>query len=330
MGAPLLSVEDLVTVFRTDEGVVRAVDGVSFTLDARRTLALVGESGCGKSVTSLSLLRLVPSPPGAIEGGRVLLEGRDLLALPERALTQVRGEQLAMIFQEPMSALNPVMKVGAQVAEGYRAHRAASRQEARERAVEMLRAVGIPDPAHRYRAYPHELSGGMRQRVMIAMALICGPKVLIADEPTTALDVTVQAQILELIERLSDELGMATLFITHDLGVVAEVADEVAVMYAGRIVEQAAVEALFAEPLHPYTRGLLASVPSRQAGGEARRLRTIPGSVPSSPWPVGCRFQDRCALVEARCREAYPPLRTLEGGRRLACWVVAGDDEAAA
>jgi peptide/nickel transport system ATP-binding protein len=337
MAEPLLSVQDLKTAFHTDEGTVRAVDGVSFDLRDGQTLGIVGESGCGKSVTSLSIMRLVPDPPGVIERGRILFQGGDLLKLSEREMRRLRGNRISMIFQEPMTSLNPVHRVGRQIAEAVRLHRGVSRKEARERAVEMLDLVGIPAPRERVDAYPHELSGGMRQRVVIAMALACEPKLLIADEPTTALDVTIQAQILELLGRLKEEMGMSIVFITHDLGVVAELCDEVVVMYAGTVVERAPTRALYRDPLHPYTKGLLASVPgfgeaAAQAPGEKRRLPTIPGMVPDlRHLPRGCRYQDRCPLVEDRCREAEPPLVALPAGegapedatRHVACFVMA-------
>ncbi len=324
MGEALLRVRHLTTRFRTDAGVLRAVDDVSLEVYAGKTLALVGESGSGKSVTALSLMRLVPSPPGEIEAGEVLLDGRDLMKLTERELRDVRGRELAMVFQEPMTSLNPVYTVGSQVAEALRIHERVSARAARERAVELLELVGIPSPGERAGAYPHELSGGMRQRVMTAMALSCSPKVLIADEPTTALDVTIQAQILDLFARLQRELGMGILFITHDLGVVAEFASQVAVMYAGRVVERAAVEELFEAPAHPYTSALLASLPtlSDAASGE-RRLPVIEGVVPSLlALPRGCRFADRCAFRRTepggaaglrRCDEEEPELTALAG-----------------
>jgi peptide/nickel transport system ATP-binding protein len=308
--APLLAVEDLVTEFRTEAGTLRAVDGVSFAIPRGKTTGVVGESGCGKSVTALSILRLIPDPPGRIAGGSVRYDGQDLLALDERALRDVRGNKISMIFQEPMTSLNPVYTTGEQVAEAVRLHRRASRREAMDRAVEMFQLVGIPSPGERVKAYPHQMSGGMRQRVMIAMALACHPDLLIADEPTTALDVTIQAQILDLLSRLQRELGMSILLITHDLGVVAETCEEVIVMYAGRIVEQAHARDLFdkgAGPRHHYTAGLLRSIPSlAHARG---RLQEIPGMVPAiGKLPVGCKFQDRCPAVQARCREAEPPL----------------------
>jgi oligopeptide/dipeptide ABC transporter ATP-binding protein len=298
---PILDVAGLTTVFRTDAGIARAVDGVSFSIGEGETLGLVGESGCGKSVTSLSILRLIPQPPGEIlRGSTVRFRGRELLSLPERDMRKVRGNDIAMIFQEPMTSLNPVFTVGEQIAEAVRLHRRASRQEARERAIEMLRLVGIPAPDRRAKDYPHQLSGGQRQRVMIAMALCCDPELLIADEPTTALDVTIQAQILDLLVELRERLGMALLLITHDLGVVAQVCDRVAVMYAGRIVEQAPVERIFQDPRHPYTQGLLRAIP--QLGRNADRLVTIPGQVPSAlAWPTGCRFRLRCPFAWDRC-----------------------------
>ncbi|MCS6797130.1 MAG: ABC transporter ATP-binding protein [Myxococcota bacterium] len=323
MAAPLLEVRDLAVAFHTDEGVVRAVDGVDLDVAEGATLGLVGESGCGKSVTSLALLRLLPEPAGRIERGSVRFEGRDLLALSEREMCRIRGDRIAMIFQEPASALNPVYTVGDQIAEALRLHRGLGRKAARARAIELLAEVGIPAPAERVHAYPHQLSGGMRQRVMIAMALCCRPRLLIADEPTTALDVTIQAQILDLLGRLQRELGMSVILITHDLGVVAELAEQVVVMYAGKVVERAPTRALFAEPLHPYTQGLMRSVPGFGDNARARRLPTIPGVVPDlRALPPGCRFADRCDRVEPACRQAQPPLVRL-GHREVACFVVA-------
>jgi peptide/nickel transport system ATP-binding protein len=325
MAEPLLRVEDLVTSFHTDDGVVRAVDGVSFDLPDGGTLGVVGESGCGKSVTSLSIMRLLPEPAGVIERGRILFDGKDLARLPEKEMRSLRGNRISMIFQEPMTTLNPVHRIGQQIGEAVRLHRGASRKEARERAIEMLRLVGIPAPAQRADAYPHELSGGMRQRVVIAMALACEPRLLIADEPTTALDVTIQAQILELLVKLKDEMGMSILFITHDLGVVAELTDQVLVMYAGKVVERAPTAALFREPLHPYTKGLLASVPGFGATEGKKRLPTIAGMVPDlRKLPRGCRFQDRCGQVMERCREAEPPLVPIDADREVACFAVEG------
>jgi peptide/nickel transport system ATP-binding protein len=308
MAEPLLSVENLVTAFHTDEGAVRAVDGISFEIPDRGTLGVVGESGCGKSVTSLSVMRLLPE--NASIRGRILFDGKDLAKLPEKEMRSLRGDRISMIFQEPMTSLNPVHRVGDQIGEAVRLHRGVSRKKARERAIEMLELVGIPAPKQRVDAYPHELSGGMRQRVMIAMALACEPKLLIADEPTTALDVTIQAQILELLAKLKDEMGMSILFITHDLGVVAELTDNVIVMYAAKIVERAPTKQLFADPRHPYTRGLLASIPGHAAAEVGKkRLPTIPGMVPDlRKLPRGCRFQDRCPLVMDVCRNEEPPL----------------------
>ena len=323
MSAPLLEVRGLVTAFRTRAGVLRAVDGVSFSIAAGETLALVGESGCGKSVTAFSLMRLVADPPGRIAAGEVLFEGRDLLKLPDAQLRAVRGDRMAMIFQEPMTSLNPVMTVGDQIVEAIRQHRPVSRREALARAVALLEEVRIPDAGRRAADYPHRLSGGMRQRVMIAMALACEPRLLIADEPTTALDVTIQAQVLDLIDALKARSGLAVLLITHDLGVVAQHAQRVAVMYAGRIVEEAQTDALFAAPAHPYTEGLLASIP--RPGTRAERLREIPGMVPSlAEMPAGCAFAPRCERAQARCRTERPALEPRAGGGRVACFAPGG------
>jgi peptide/nickel transport system ATP-binding protein len=307
MADPLLKIENLRTFFYGDAGVARAVDGVSFSIGAGETIGLVGESGSGKSVTALSVLRLV-RPPGRIEAGsRILFEGRDLVTMEERELRGIRGARIAMVFQEPMTALNPVFTVGEQIAEVVRIHGRASRREAWDRAVEMLQIVGIASPAQRAKEYPHQLSGGMRQRVVIAMALVMNPAVVIADEPTTALDVTIQAQILELLQQLQSRFGTSILLITHDLGVVAETVSRVLVMYGGEIVEEAAVKMLFAEPHHPYTEGLLAAMP--RLGEVRERLRTIPGTVPPpTRWPSGCRFHDRCPYSWARCTSEHPPL----------------------
>jgi oligopeptide/dipeptide ABC transporter ATP-binding protein len=318
--APLLRVRDLVTSFRTEAGLLRAVDRVSFDVPAATTVALVGESGCGKSVTALSILRLVASPPGRIESGSVKLEGRDLLQLPEREMRDVRGNHVSMIFQEPMTSLNPVYTVGWQIMEAVRLHQKKSRRDARARAVELLRLVGMPEPDTNVDAYPHRLSGGQRQRVMIAMALACEPKLLLADEPTTALDVTIQAQILELLRELQTRLGMGILLITHDLGVVAENARHVVVMYAGRVVESAPVNDIFAKPMHPYTRGLLESIP-RPGGNASRRLPTIEGMVPDlRKLPRGCRFADRCVMRVERCTREEPQLEPVTPGRASRCW----------
>ncbi|GIW45183.1 MAG: ABC transporter ATP-binding protein [Candidatus Binatia bacterium] len=314
---PLLEVHDLRVSFFTSRGEVRAVDGISFSIDEGETFGLVGESGCGKTVTALSILRLLDRH-GRIGNGEIVFAGRDLLRLSEDEMRAVRGDQIAMIFQEPMTALNPVFTVGFQIGEVLEIHRGASRKEARAKAIELLRLVDIPEPERRVDQYPHQLSGGMRQRVMIAMALACRPRLLIADEPTTALDVTIQAQILDLLGHLQEQFGMAVLFVTHDLGIVAERARRVAVMYAGRIVEQAPTEELFRRPLHPYTRGLLRSIP--RLGARGRRLEAIPGTVPNPlAMPSGCRFRDRCAYAVARCSETDPLLAAVNESHRVAC-----------
>jgi peptide/nickel transport system ATP-binding protein len=319
----VLDVKNLQTVFFTNSGLFRAVDDVSFSVRRGETLAIVGESGCGKSVTALSLMRLVPDPPGRIVGGAVMLEGTDLLGLNEAEMRQVRGNRISMIFQEPMTSLNPVMRIGDQITEVVRLHQEMTSKEAWKQAVEMLRLVRIPEPERRAQEYPHQLSGGMRQRAMIAMALACRPALLIADEPTTALDVTIQAQILALIVDLQKRLGTGLILITHDLGVVAQTAQRVIVMYAGKKVEEATVEALFENPRHPYTRGLMASipaVPSPDAKADVR-LVEIPGMVPSlTNLPVGCAFAPRCPLAVQRCREEYPPLQAFGGDHLAACW----------
>jgi peptide/nickel transport system ATP-binding protein len=303
----LLEVKDLRTVFHTSDGIVPAVDGVSFSVEKGRTLGIVGESGCGKSVTSLSVMRLI-APPGRIEAGSIAFEGQDLLELDDEEMRQLRGKAIAMIFQEPMTSLNPVFTVGDQIAEAVRIHLKADEAQARTRAIEMLEHVGVPHARERYAAYPHELSGGMRQRVMIAMALSCDPRLLIADEPTTALDVTIQAQILELLKVLAHESDLALLLITHDLGVIAEMADDVVVMYAGEIVESAPVLDLFDKPKHPYTQLLLSSIPQLSTGKDTR-LRSISGSVPNPLfYPPGCRFEPRCPFAMPVCRETHPPL----------------------
>ena len=320
--APLLRVLDLRTSFFTSDGEVRAVDGVTLDIEEGQTVGLVGESGSGKSVTALSVIRLLAGGTGRIVGGEVLFGGRNLTAVSEDEMRQIRGNEISMIFQEPMTSLNPVMSIGDQIAETIRLHRKATKRQARERAVEMLRLVKIPEPEKRARAYPHELSGGQRQRVMIAIALACTPKLLIADEPTTALDVTIQAQILELIGELQARLGMAVLLITHDLGVVAERTNRVAVMYAGKIVEHAAPDAIFKQPLHPYTAGLINSMPG--PGAPKRRLQAIPGMVPSPlDWPSGCHFRDRCDRADSRCAATQPPLLERAPGHWVACFKVA-------
>ncbi len=320
----ILEVRNLQTSFTTERGVLKAVDDVSFDLYAGKTLGVVGESGCGKSVTSLSIMRLIPNPPGKITGGQILYKGRDLLQLGAEEMRKIRGNEISMIFQEPMTSLNPVFTIGNQLMEAILLHQDLSKSEALNKAVEMLRLVGIPAPEKRVRDYPHQLSGGMRQRVMIAMALSCNPKILIADEPTTALDVTIQAQILDLLRDLQQKTGLGLLLITHDLGVVAEMAHDVVVMYAGRVVERAPVNEIFKSPKHPYTRGLLNSIPvlSRDPTGKVKksRLEPIPGIVPSLfDLPVGCRFQERCSLVADDCRTSEPLLRELSGIRSVRC-----------
>ena len=314
----LLEIAGLSTSFTTRSGVIRAVDHVSLSLRAGRVLGLVGESGCGKTITALSILNLVP-PPGRITSGKILFEGRDLLTLSEEEMRKVRGARISMVFQEPMTALNPVFTVGNQISEVLTTHQGIAEREALDRSIELLRSVGIPSPEKRVHEYPHQLSGGMRQRVMIAMAIACRPSLVLADEPTTALDVTIQAHILELLTRIQAEMGMAMVLVTHDLGLIAERAHEVAVMYAGRIVEQAATAELFATPLHPYTRGLMASIPKP---GESRRarLRTIPGSVPRlSDLPQGCTFSPRCDIKTGQC-EAEPGLVEVKPGHFVRCW----------
>jgi peptide/nickel transport system ATP-binding protein len=321
--ATVLDVKGLQTVFFTNSGLFKAVDDVSFRVRRGETLAIVGESGCGKSVTALSIMRLVPDPPGRIVGGSVMLEGTDLLAVDEARMRQIRGNSVSMIFQEPMTSLNPVMRIGDQITEVVRLHQPMTPKQAWEQAVKMLRLVRIPEPERRATEYPHQLSGGMRQRAMIAMALACRPALLIADEPTTALDVTIQAQILALVLELQQELGMGLILITHDLGVVAQTAQRVIVMYAGKKVEEADVESLFANPRHPYTRGLMASIPAVPSPGANAdvRLTEIPGMVPSlTKLPKGCAFAPRCELAIARCREEYPPLESWGADHLAACW----------
>jgi len=320
---PLLDVEDLRTWFFTRDGVVRAVDGVSFSVMPGETLAIVGESGCGKSVTALSVLRLIPSPPGRIVSGAIRFAGRDLLGLSDAEMRDVRGNQISMIFQEPMSSLNPVMTIGRQIGEILGLHQGLGRIRARQRAVAMLRLVHIPEPERRIEQYPHQLSGGMRQRVMIAMALACNPKLLIADEPTTALDVTIQAQILDLMRELKQKIDAAIVLITHDLGVVAEMAERVVVMYAGHKVEEAPVKALFHRPLHPYTKGLLGSVPRLGVASVQAppRLAEIPGTVPSLKEPIiGCPFAARCSFATDICRGEMPVFEEKETGHYAACF----------
>ena len=317
---PLLEVRNLKTYFFTSRGLVKAIGGISFTLDQGETLALVGESGCGKSMTALSLLRLVPAPGRVVEG-EVLFDGEDLLRLPLEEMRRIRGNQMAMIFQEPMTALNPVFRVGEQIGEVLRLHKGLDARQAEAAAVELLERVGIPAPGQRVREYPHQLSGGMRQRVMIAMALACAPRLLIADEPTTALDVTIQAQIMDLLSELKRERNMATLLITHDLGVVAESTDRVAIMYAGLIVEYAPVKKIFANPTHPYTQGLLACIP--RLGEKKGRLTPIEGLVPSAAdLPPGCSFLERCPERFAPCATKMPPLLEIAPGHFVRCWKV--------
>ena len=319
-GEALLEVQGLRTWFHTDEGVAKAVDGVTYTVKKGETLGVVGESGCGKSVTALSVMQLLPMPPGNFEGGQILFRGQDLLTMTDAEMREIRGNEIAMIFQEPMSALNPVFTVGDQIMETVMLHRGLEREAARAHAVEMLRKVGIPSPEQRVDEYPHQLSGGMRQRVMIAIAMSCDPALLIADEPTTALDVTIQAQILDLMRELQDAEGMSMLLITHDLAVVAETAHHVAVMYAGKVVEYSPVEELFANPRHPYTIGLFRSLPD--LAGEGERLETIPGIVPSAyNFPSGCRFRTRCPIATDRCASEEPALLNLEAGKEhtVAC-----------
>ena len=325
---PLLEVTDLRTYFTTDAGVARAVDGVSLQVETGETLGIVGESGCGKTVTALSILRLIPSPPGEIvAGSSIRFNDEELLEVKPARLRQIRGNEISMIFQEPMTSLNPVLTVGQQIEEVLRLHRGLSKREARAAGVALLAEVGIPEPDQRFDAYPHQMSGGMLQRVMIAIALSCEPRLLIADEPTTALDVTIQAQILDLLVELQRARGMALLLITHDLGVIAEVCDRVVVMYGGQIVETGTTEEILTRPQHPYTQGLLASLPG--IADRDVRLNPIPGTVPSAvDWPEGCRFRDRCSFAWDRCAEFAPDLFPVDGGssRRARCWLVDRDD----
>ena len=321
MTQPLLEVRHLATEFATEQGIARALDDISFSLKAGETLGIVGESGCGKSVTSLSIMRLLPKPAGRIVGGEVIFDGTDLLGLPADDMHHIRGNRIAMIFQEPMTALNPVYRVGRQLEETLLLHKPElGEAERRQACIAMLEKVGIPAPERRLREYPHQLSGGMRQRVMIAMALLCDPDILIADEPTTALDVTIQAQILQLLRDLQRENGMSIIFITHDFGVIAEICDRVVVMYGGRIIEQAEILELFDHPVHPYTRGLLQAIPKLDTQPKSL-LKTIPGMVPSLfEMPVGCRFQNRCEFVEERCRQEIPPLEGDADGHQVRCF----------
>lgn len=319
MGNPLLQIRDLKTVFNTEHGLVSAVDGVSLLVYPGEILGMVGESGCGKSVTALSIMRLIPKPPGEIVQGEIFLQDQPLTDLPEAEMRRIRGNEISMIFQEPMTSLNPVYTCGRQIAEAITLHQGLTQREAMNETVEVLRSVGIPGPDRRVHEYPHQLSGGMRQRVMIAMALSCHPRLLLADEPTTALDVTIQAQILELIGELKQTREMAIILITHDLGVIAEMAERVVVMYAGKVVEEADVVSLFHQPLHPYTEGLLGSVP--RLDQELDRLKVIEGVVPNpQELPRGCRFHPRCSYSNGVCQEKEPPLLEADTGRKLACW----------
>ncbi len=322
---PILELHNLKTYFHTPEGVVKAVDGVSYSLQAGETLGVVGESGCGKSVTALSILGLIPQPPGVISGDGILFEGQDLTQLSNLEMRRIRGNHISMIFQEPMTSLNPVLTVGFQIAEAVTEHQGLSHQDALARATEMLNLVGIPLPSQRAKEYPHQLSGGMRQRAMIAMALSCHPKILLADEPTTALDVTIQAQILDLMVQLKEETGTAIILITHDLGLVAETCDRVVVMYAGRVVEEAPIEEIFDNPLHPYTIGLLRSIPKLRTSprqGERTPLQEIPGIVPSlHRLPRGCAFGPRCQEFFTRCSESEPPLQEVSPGHYVRCFL---------
>lgn len=323
IGDTLIDVQDLKTHFYTDDGVIKAVDGVSFSVKRGECLGIVGESGCGKSVTSLSIMRLV-APPGKVAGGRITFDGKNLLELPENDMTKIRGNRISMIFQQPTTCLNPVFKIGDQISEVLNIHQSLGREAGSKRAIELLRMVGIAEPQKRAQSYPHEISGGQAQRVMIAMALACAPELLIADEPTTALDVTIQAQILDLMRGLRDKTGTAIIFITHDLGVVAEMCERVIVMYAGQVVEEADVRTLFAKPLHPYTKGLIGSTPV--LGQIRERLAVIPGTVPAPQnWPPGCRFEPRCEICEGkareRCQNDMPPLREVEPGHWVRTWL---------
>ena len=324
MADRLLDVKNLKTYFFTDEGVVRAVDGVDLYINQGETLGIVGESGCGKSVTALSIMRLIPQPPGKIVDGQILYNGLDLVTIPANKLRKIRGKEISMVFQEPMTSLNPVFTCGEQIAEALRLHEGLGRRDAMDKTVEMLKVVHIPNAERRVKEYPHQLSGGMRQRVMIAMALSCSPNLLIADEPTTALDVTIQAQILELLNELKTKLKMAVMLITHDMGVIAETAQRVVVMYAAKVAEEAPVGDLFKEPLHPYTQGLLRSIPRIDlAATEHLRLETIPGTVPTLRGEIapGCRFAPRCPFVKSVCTEQDPVLKEVKPGHKVSCWL---------
>lgn len=319
MSEQLLTVRNLKTYYYTQDGISRAVDGVDFSVDRGKTLGIVGESGCGKSQSVLSVMGLIPNPPGKIVEGEIIFEGNDLTKASEAEMRHIRGNEISMIFQEPMTSLNPVFTVGDQITEAIILHQKLTKKEARDKAIEMLRLVGIPAAEKRIDEFPHQMSGGMRQRVMIAMALSCNPKLLIADEPTTALDVTIQAQILDIMKKLQSEIGMAITLITHDLGVIAEVVEKVVVMYAGKVVEEAQVGDLFARPSHPYTEGLLGSIP--KIDGKAERLKVIPGVVPNAMnMPAGCRFHPRCEYVMDVCKEKEPPVKTIGEGHFVRCW----------
>ena len=322
---PIIEIKNLKTYFKTDEGIAHAVDDISFSVYPGETLGIVGESGCGKSVTSLSIMKLIPQPPGYFAGGEILYKGKNILDIPEREMRGIRGNKISMIFQEPMTSLNPVFTVGHQIEEAIIIHQGLNAKDARLKAIEMLKLVSIPSPEQRVDEYPHQLSGGMRQRIMIAMALSCNPEVLIADEPTTALDVTIQAQILELMEKLQKELNLSVIMITHDLGVVAEVCDRVVVMYAGQIVEKGSVRDIFKNPQHPYTKGLLASIPKMSEDGSSQSLYNIKGMVPSAiEFPRGCHFNPRCDLVTDKCKNENPDLEYLNNGmgHEVRCWEV--------
>jgi peptide/nickel transport system ATP-binding protein/oligopeptide transport system ATP-binding protein len=322
MANPLLEIQGLKTYFFTNKGIVKAVDGVDLSINEGETLGLVGESGCGKSMTALSIMRLVPEPMGRIVEGSIHFGGKDLVKMTESEMRKIRGNRISMVFQEPMTSLNPVFKVGFQIAEAIQLHQEVPAKEAWERSIEMLRMVGIPSPESRVNEYPHQMSGGMRQRVMIGMALSCRPKLMIADEPTTALDVTIQAQILDLINRLKERVGSSILLITHNLGVVAEIAQYVGVMYAGHIVEYADVIHLFKNPKHPYTLGLFQSIPKKKKSAKRERLQAIPGLVPDLlELPVGCKFQDRCSQVFQKCKDEPPSFIEIEPGHQVRCWL---------
>lgn len=322
MVSSLLEIKNLKTYFFTRKGMVKAVDGLDLRIQEGETVGLVGESGCGKTVTALSIMRLIPEPMGRIVEGSILFDGLDLAQATEAQMQKIRGNRISMVFQEPMTSLNPVLKVGFQIAEAIELHQKVSSKEAWERAIEMLRMVGIPSPESRVNDYPHQMSGGMRQRAMIAMALSCHPKLMIADEPTTALDVTIQAQILDLIQRIKERVGSSILLITHNLGVVAEVTQQVGVMYAGHIVEYGDVLSLFKRPMHPYTIGLFQSIPQKKRSTKREKLQVIPGSVPDLlELPRGCKFQDRCSRVFKKCKEDLPALVEIEPGHQVRCWL---------